>query len=122
MGRLCVVVLALVMVSAVARAEGPPDVIELDDGSLLQGRITEWRPHAHVIVVLLDGEARTLEWATILRASGPTLAHTYRRPAEEARVVEPAKTEPLDELAPDATTPEQSPQEQSPKQKLEPTP
>jgi hypothetical protein len=70
----------LILLSAAARAEGPPDVIQLHDGTLLQGRLTEWRPDSHAIIVLLNGESRSVEWSDIEHASGPTLANASIKP------------------------------------------
>jgi hypothetical protein len=63
-----------------AHADAPPDVIQLHDGTLFQGRLTEWRPSSHAIIVLLNGESRSVEWSDIEHASGPTLANANIKP------------------------------------------
>jgi hypothetical protein len=72
LGRISVS-LVVCLAATIARAEGPPDILELRDGTFLQGRLTEWKPGSRAIIVLLNGESRTIHWSEITHASGPSL-------------------------------------------------
>jgi hypothetical protein len=67
----------LLVCLSVARADAPPDIIELHDGTFLQGRLTEWKPGARAIIVLLNGESRTVDWTMIAHTSGPSFEHIH---------------------------------------------
>jgi len=69
--------LVLLVCLPVARADGPPDIVELHDGTFLQGRLTEWKPGARAIIVLLNGESRTVDWTQIAHTSGPSFEHIH---------------------------------------------
>jgi hypothetical protein len=64
--------LLVCLVATIARAEGPPDVVELHDGTFLQGRLTEWKPGSRAVIVLLNGESRVVHFSEIERTSGPS--------------------------------------------------
>lgn len=67
----------LLVCFSIARADQPPDIIELHDGTFLQGRLTEWKPGARAIIVLLNGESRTVDWTMIAHTSGPSFEHIH---------------------------------------------
>jgi hypothetical protein len=67
----------LLVCLSIARADEPPDIIELHDGTFLQGRLTEWKPGARAIIVLLNGESRTVDWTMIAHTSGPSFEHIH---------------------------------------------
>jgi hypothetical protein len=70
--RRAIVSLLACLVATIARADGPPDVVQLHDGTFLQGRLTEWKPGSRAVIVLLNGESRIVHWSEIAQTSGPS--------------------------------------------------
>jgi hypothetical protein len=75
-----IALLALAAASTAARAEEPPDVVVLTDGTIMQGRLAELKPDDHVTLVLLTGEPRTVDYAEIARMSGPSFPQSESAP------------------------------------------
>ena len=63
-------------VTANDASTGSDDVLTLRDGTLLRGHVTELHPLQRVILVLRTGESRTIEWADIASATGPSFSRT----------------------------------------------
>ncbi|HZS39613.1 MAG TPA: hypothetical protein VFF06_22430 [Polyangia bacterium] len=58
------------------------DVIELRDGTILRGRVTELRPGDHVEIVLLDGRSQMVQWGEIVSSVGPSFPQQRRQLAD----------------------------------------
>jgi hypothetical protein len=78
--------LVVCLAAAIARADAPPDSVELHDGTFLQGRLTEWKPSVRAVIVLLNGESRIVRWDEIAHTSGPSF--------EQIRDAEPPRLDP----------------------------
>jgi hypothetical protein len=74
MKGLVVAFAALLGLPSFAQATEPPDRVVLQDGSVLQGRLSELQPDVRITLQLLTGESRTIDWSEIARVSGPSFA------------------------------------------------
>jgi hypothetical protein len=77
------VLVCLLLLGGVAYAETPvddADVIVTRDGTMLRGHVCELQPNVSVTIVLLDGDMRTVIWADIARATGPSFPPTAPPP------------------------------------------
>ena len=60
-----------------ARAAGPDDEVDLADGTVLHGRVTQQVPGSFVVIQTADGRVETLPWSEVKRVSAsvaPALA------------------------------------------------
>ncbi len=70
---------AFFAMSASAHAQGPPDIVQLTNGGMLRGTISEYVPESHVLIVLPSGEERRVDAADVAYA-GPAESAPSRSP------------------------------------------
>jgi hypothetical protein len=116
-----IVSLLVCLAATIARADGPADIIELHDGSFLQGRLTEWKPGSRAVIVLLNGESRTVHWSEIARTSGPSFEKIRDRGGQEVSQDVDLEIDSTVVIPPPPIDPPSSPTEQQPtEQQCEP--
>ena len=76
-----------------------PDVVQLRDGTTLQGRIIEIRPTNTLTIVMADGSPRVIALRDIVTARGPEFTIPEQPVAPAASRVPPAATTPVEPTA-----------------------
>lgn len=89
LARRLLVLVALLALPSLARAEAQEDVIVTRDGAILHGHISELRPGKSATIVLLDGSTRTIQWGDIARSSGPSFPEARKPEDEPVDVLKP---------------------------------